>query len=283
MTVEIPQYHELMWPALEAIRALGGSATIQEMDEWVIEKEHFPEEVQAIPHGDGRQTEIEYRLAWARTHLKGIVAIVNSKRGVWALTDRGRTISEQEVRADTRAWRAQIMRHHNERVRSDEEAGEIEEHANDEDWRDRLIRRLLNLEPAAFERLCQRLLREAGFVNVTITGRSGDGGIDGVGVYRLSLVSFPTYFQAKRYKGSVAANVVRDFRGAMAGRGDKGLLVTTGSFTRDAIAESSRDGAPPIELIDGDRLSDLLKEFSLGVSTHMVEEVEVHEAFFDDI
>jgi restriction system protein len=181
VTVEIPQYHELMWPALEAIRALGGSATIQEMDEWVIEKEHFPEEVQAIPHGDGRQTEIEYRLAWARTHLKGIVAIVNSKRGVWALTDRGRTISEQEVRADTRAWRAQFIRRHNERVRADEETGEIEEHANDEDWRDRLIRRLLNLEPAAFERLCQRLLREAGFVNVTITGRSGDGGIDGVG------------------------------------------------------------------------------------------------------
>jgi len=125
VTVEIPQYHELMWPALEAIRALGGSATIQEMDEWVIEKEHFPEEVQAIPHGDGRQTEIEYRLAWARTHLKGIVAIVNSKRGVWALTDRGRTISEQEVRADTRAWRAQFIRRHNERVRADEETGEI--------------------------------------------------------------------------------------------------------------------------------------------------------------
>lgn len=283
MTTEIPQYHELMWPALEAIRALGGSATIQEMDEWVVEKEDFPEEVQAISHGDGRQTEIEYRLAWARTHLKAIGAIDNSKRGVWALTDKGRTIDDAAMREDTKAWRAEIVRRRNERIRASEESGEIDEQADDENWRDRLIRRLLELEPSAFERLCQRLLREAGFVNVTVMGRSGDGGIDGVGVYRLSLVSFPTYFQAKRYKGSVAANVVRDFRGAMAGRGDKGLLITTGSYTRDAVAESSRDGAPPIELIDGDRLADLLKEYSLGVSTQMVEQVEVHEGFFDDI
>lgn len=283
MAIEIPQYHELMWPALEAIRALGGSSTIQEMDEWVIEREGFPEEVQAVSHGDGRQTEVEYRLAWARTHLKGIGAIENSSRGVWALTDRGRAITEDKVREDTKAWRAEIMRRRHERLKAKGDEGDIEETDDDEDWRDRLIRRLLELDPAAFERLCQRLLREAGFVNVTVMGRSGDGGIDGVGVYRLSLVSFPTYFQAKRYKGSVAAHVVRDFRGAMAGRGDKGLLITTGSYTRDAVAESSRDGAPPIELIDGDRLADLLKEYGLGVSTRMVEEVEVHEDFFDDI
>lgn len=175
------------------------------------------------------------------------------------------------------------MRRRNERLKAKGDEADTEEDSDDEDWRDRLIRCLLELDPAAFERLYQRLLREAGFVNVTVTGRSGDGGIDGVGVYRLSLVSFATYFQAKRYKGSVAANVVRDFRGALAGRGDKGLLITTGSFTRDAIAESSRGGAPPIELIDGDRLGDRLKEYSLGVSTQMVEEVQVHEDFFDSI
>ncbi|MHB1986631.1 MAG: restriction endonuclease [Acidimicrobiales bacterium] len=126
-------------------------------------------------------------------------------------------------------------------------------------------------------------MREAGFVNVTVTGKSGDGGIDGVGVYRMSLVSFPVFFQCKRYKGSVTAGDVRNFKGAMLGRGEKGLLITTGTFTRDAQNEAVRAGAP-VELIDGDRLCDLLKEFNLGVevSERIEEVVTVVPGFFDD-
>ena len=153
------------------------------------------------------------------------------------------------------------------------------------DWKDQLIERLLAMPPDAFERLARRLLREAGFVSATVTGRSGDGGIDGIGVYRLSLLSFPVFFQCKRYRGSVRASAVRDFRGAMAGRGDKGLLITTGSFTREAKDEATRDGAPPIDLIDGDRLCDLLKEQGLGVkvTTRTIEDVGIEGAFFSDI
>ena len=141
---------------------------------------------------------------------------------------------------------------------------------------------MLEMPPDAFERLTQRLLREAGFRDVEVLGKTGDGGIDGVGVYRLSLVSFPIYFQCKRYKGSVSAGTVRDFRGAMAGRGEKGLLVTTGTFTRSAREESSRDGAPPVELIDGDDLCGLLREYELGVRTRIrqVEDVSVDPDFF---
>jgi restriction system protein len=137
----------------------------------------------------------------------------------------------------------------------------------------------------AFERLSRLLLREAGFVTATVTGRTGDGGIDGIGVYRLSLVSFPVFFQCKRYRGSVRASAVRDFRGAMAGRGDKGLLITTGTYTREAKAEATRDGAPPIDLIDGDQLCDLLKEHSLGVkvTTRTTEDVEIEGGFFDNV
>jgi restriction system protein len=132
--------------------------------------------------------------------------------------------------------------------------------------------------------LAQRILREAGFVNVTVTGKSGDGGIDGAGTYRISLVSFPVYFQCKRYKGVVTPNIVRDFRGAMAGRGEKGLLITTGSFTRDAQAEAVRDGAPPVELIDGDRLCDLLREYRLGVDIRqrIEEDISLDAGFFDE-
>lgn len=143
----------------------------------------------------------------------------------------------------------------------------------------------MKMRPEAFERLTRRLLREADFDSVSVTGKSGDGGIDGLGVYRLGLVSFPVLFQCKRYQGSVGAGAVRDFRGAMAGRGDKGLLITTGSFTGDAKKEATRDGAPPVDLIDGDRLCELLKRYDLGVrtTTRTVEDVTIDSGFFGEI
>ncbi|ABK51812.1 restriction endonuclease [Acidothermus cellulolyticus 11B] len=267
--VTIPQYHELMWPVLIALRKRGGSATIKEIYEQVVEDEHFSEEQQAVPTKDGRMSELEYRLHWARTHLKGIGAIQNSTRGVWSLTEKGQTITPEQMRRDTKAYRDELLR----RAKQKQPSNSATDQASDDEldsWKEQLIARLLRLPPHGFERLAQRLLREAGFVYVTVLGTSGDGGIDGVGVYRLSPVSFPVYFQCKRYKGSVTAGVVRDFRGAMAGRGDKVLLITTGSFTKDAQNEASRDGAPPVELIDGDRLCDLLRDYRLGVDVRGV-------------
>ena len=139
------------------------------------------------------------------------------------------------------------------------------------------------MEPTAFERLSQRLLRESGFIKVEITGRPSDGGIDGIGVLRMNLVSFQVLFQCKRWKGSVGAPVVRDFRGAMVGRADKGLIITTGSFTAEARKEATRDGAPAIDLLDGEALCNLLKERRLGLSVKQVEEVSVDANFFKGI
>lgn len=282
--LKIPNYHELMWPALQATKELGGSATVSEMNEHVVESAGITEDQQAVPHKDGRMSEVEYRLHWARTHLKGIGALENSARGVWAVTDRGRSMSEPEMRAANKAWRNTFRDRRAAQRSQAEAAGEDEEGEADGNWADQLVARLLQLSPEGFERLAQRMLREAGFTNVTVTGKSGDGGIDGMGTYRLSLVSFPVYFQCKRYKGTVSAGTVRDFRGAMAGRGEKGLLITTGSFTRDAQAEAARDGAPPVELIDGDRLCDLLKQYGLGVEvrTRVEEDVFVNASFFDE-
>jgi restriction system protein len=285
--LKIPQYHELMWPALQATKELGGSATVGEMNERAMASAGITEEQQAVPHGEeGRMSEVAYRLHWARTHLKGIGVLENSARGVWAVTDRGRSMREPDMRAATKAWRDSFReRRLARRASQAAAAGGGEEEAEAEGgWKDQLIARLLQLPPDGFERLAQRILREAGFVNVTVTGKSGDGGIDGAGTYRLSLVSFPVYFQCKRYKGTVTPGVVRDFRGAMAGRGEKGLLITTGSFTREAQAEATRDGAPPVELIDGDRLCDLLKEFRLGVDVRerIAEDVTVNPGFFDE-
>jgi len=150
-------------------------------------------------------------------------------------------------------------------------------------WRDQLLDCLLKMDPSAFERLCQRILRESGFVKVEVTGRSGDSGIDGIGVLRVNLLSFHVFFQCKRWKGSVGAPVIRDFRGAMVGRADKGLVITTGAFTVDAQREATRDGAPAIDLVDGETLCDLLKNLGIGVSTRQVEHVLIEQTAFSDI
>ena len=154
----------------------------------------------------------------------------------------------------------------------------------EESWHDALLFILREMPPDSFERLCQRLLRESGFVNVEVTGRSGDGGIDGYGLLRLGgLLSFRALFQCKRYSGNVVPSQVRDFRGAMIGRADKGLIITTGGFTREARLEAARDGAPPIDLIDGEQLIDKLKELGLGVRTELVENVQIDRDWFDAI
>jgi restriction system protein len=118
---------------------------------------------------------------------------------------------------------------------------------------------------------------------VLVTGRSGDQGIDGVGLARLGLLSFPTYFQCKRYENSVGSGAVRDFRGAMAGRGEKGVIITTGTFTPAARQEATRDGVPPIDLIDGDSFCDLLNSHQLGVKvqSRVVEDISIDEVFWE--
>ena len=281
-------------PTIEALRALGGSGAIQEINEKVIELEGYTDEQLAVMHGHGEKSEIEYRLVWARTNLKNLGAVTNSSRGVWALTEYGRTATESELVERDKTWRKELAVKRAEKLigqaaiepEGDEEVGVNASVDADEDWKVQLLRCLMEMPPDAFERLSQRVLREAGFVNVHVTGRPGDGGIDGTGIYRLSpLVSFPTFFQCKRYRGSVSPGHVRDFRGAMAGRGDKGLLITTGSFSKDARQEATRDGAQPIEMIDGDMLCDLLKQYELGVQTvpRIEEDITVRPDFFTDI
>ncbi len=283
----VPSYHELLWPTLRAVREIGDSGTIEEIVEKAIELEGFTEEQQAVLHGDGPRTQLEYRLAWARTYLKRMGALNNSERGVWSTTELGRMMTPEEVAARHSAYKAQLRdARRAKRLASAEQEDDLaEDESAPRSWKEQLLEVLFEVPPDSFERLARRLLREAGFVSATVTGKSGDGGIDGIGVYRLSLVSFPVFFQCKRYKGSVGAGAIRDFRGAMSGRGDNGLLITTGTFTGDAKQEATRDGAPPVDLIDGERLCDLLREHKLGVRTIVrhVEDVEVAPEFFSDL
>ena len=269
--IELPTFDKLMNPVMQALKQLGGSGTIEEINNKVSEIAGLSDEQLEILHDPdkGSQTEVEYRLAWARTYLKKYDLLENSSRGIWALTARGRQLDQvnpQVVRRFVQNQKKQTQ------VTVLPQANELAESDVEMSWRDELLATLLKMHPAAFERLIQRLLRESGFIQVEVTGQSGDGGIDGKGIMRLGgLLSFHVLFQCKRYKGSVSASQVRDFRGAMMGRADKGLLITTANFTKHAVKEATRDGASAIDLIDGDQLLDKLKELGLGVKTEKVE------------
>ena len=273
----VPQYNELFNPTLDALHRLGGSGSIREIAETVIENAGLPDAVVHQLHGEGPQTELKYRLAWARTYLKNYGLVENSQRGIWALTPLGRLQTSVNI--------ADVIKHTRSQSKPPEPPPPIPPiEISTDAWRGHLLSLLQNISPDAFERLCQRLLRESGFIEVKVTGRSGDGGIDGHGILRLAgLVGFPVFFQCKRYKGSVGAPLVQAFRGALAGRADKGLFITTGTFTREANREATREGVSPIDLIDGDLLIDKLKELRLGIETRQIEEVKINATFFKNI
>lgn len=283
MWSRVPTFDELIWPSLLAIRANGGSATITEHLDSLIEQQTVSEEIASVPHGNTGRTELEYRLAWSRTGLKRGGFLENSTRGVWTLTELGETATENDVHAAIARLRQgdSQRRKQAQAIRANELDGYVAEDGGD--WKSVLLQQLREISPDAFERLSQRILRESGFTKVEVTGRSGDGGIDGTGILQLSLMSFPVLFQCKRYQGTVGPGAVRDFRGAMMGRTDKGLIITTGSFSSEARKEATRDGAPPIELIDGDQLCEHLKKLKLGVTVELIESVEVQSDWFRQV
>ena len=284
----VPKYDEFFNPLLIAIKNLGGSASIPELEEEVIKNLHLTDKEIAEMH-DARRTKLEYNLAWARSYLKTYGLLDNSERGVWVLTSKGKEIQNVDQR-EVKRFAIELNRVKRAKTTETGSSKDVEDKAIEAEvvleqtWRSELLNRLLKLSPDAFERLCQRLLRESGFVEVKVTGRTGDGGIDGVGIVRLGgLLGFPILFQCKRYQGSVGSSTIRDFRGAMIGRADRGLVITTGTFSRDAKIEATRDGAPPIDLLDGEQLLDKLKELRLGVNVAMIEQVSVLPEFFNVI
>ncbi|UBF27602.1 restriction endonuclease [Kovacikia minuta CCNUW1] len=279
----VPTFDSMFIPTIQALQILGGSGTTEEIYDKVVQILNLPDKVLEIPHGSTSQSEVEYRLAWSRTYLKKYGLLQNSARGVWSLVSTSLNPDDLDAKEIVKAVRDTEK---SKAVPSDPTTETVEsiEALEELAWHQQLHKMLLTLEPSAFERLAQRLLRESGFIQVQVTGKSGDGGIDGVGIARINgFLSFHVLFQCKRYQGSVTAGQIRDFRGAMQGRTDKGLFITTGTFTRDAIKEATRDGAPPIDLIDGEQLVQRLKELGLGVKISVIESVEVDTDWFAKI
>jgi restriction system protein len=282
-TPSLPTFDAMLIPTIQALQILGGSGTTEEICDQVGQILGLSDEVLEIPHGSTTTSEVAYRLGWSRTYLKKYGLLQNSTRGIWSLlstTLNPDDLDPREIVKTVRDLEKQNKLLADSTTVAIEPTDSLEEIA----WQQQLHKTLLKLDPSAFERLTQRLLRESGFIQVQVTGKSGDGGIDGVGIARINgFLSFHVLFQCKRYQGSITAGQIRDFRGAMQGRTDKGLFITTGTFTREAIKEATRDGAPPIDLIDGEQLVQRLKELRLGVKIMMVESVEVDSDWFAKI
>ncbi|OHB85500.1 MAG: restriction endonuclease [Planctomycetes bacterium RBG_16_64_12] len=289
-----PEFLRFFIPVVEVLRELGGSGRSAEVTDLVIDRMNIPEEEEAVILKSG-QSRIYNQIAWARLYLVKAGLLDSSKRGVWSLTEKGRTA---ELTADfalqsCRETQSQIIEQRKQRGEAKaQEAGEVEEAEGAEEqididsvdtgnYRTELLNLLRSLSPEGFERLSQRLLRESGFQQVAVTGRSGDGGIDGHGILRINpLVSFKVLFQCKRYQGTVNVSDVRNFRGALQGRADKGIILTTGTFTTDAKKEAIRDGATPIELVDGDQLVEMFEDLQIGLVPRADFDID-HEFFVE--
>jgi len=279
-----PEFLRFVIPIVETLEELGSSGTSGEVTERVIERCEVPDADLAVTTSNG-QPKVRNQIGWARFYLAKAGLLDASQRGVWALTDAGRTakLDADRVYDLFRRVQKQFPRKPKPTSASASDSTDEELPESDvDDWRAELLETLRTLPPAGFERVCQRLLRESGFEQVIVTGRSGDGGIDGHGILAINpLVTFRVLFQCKRYRDqSVGSSQVRDFRGAMQGRADKGLILTTGSFTQEARKEAGRDGVPPIELVDSEKLIVMFERIELGLKPKQTYELDA--AFFDE-
>ena len=270
-------------PIIEVLKETGGSGTAAEVIDHVIEKMRIPESEQEVTLKGG-QTRVRNQIQWARFYLANAGYIDSSKRGVWSLTENGMSIDTTTFSTLEffKAVHKSFVKEKKPKELSKPLVGETEEEEIEPpDHRTNLLNLIKSLPPSGFERLSQRLLRESGFQKVVVTGKTGDGGIDGVGILQVNpFVSFNVLFQCKRYQGAVTPSQIRDFRGAMMGRADKGIIITTGTFTLEAKKEARRDGAPPIELVDGDTLVQMFEQQQLGLIPRTTYDVD--EKFFDD-
>lgn len=278
-----PEFIRFFRPILEVLRVLGGSGTASEIVDRSMEIAKVSEAEQEAVNKNGL-SRVKNQVHWARQYLVWSDYLDSSRRGVWSLTDKGSTVdlaafnsleifkAVQNARFNLKQGMKQSEPPTDEPVPDD---AEIKDH------RSALLDLIKSLSPGGFERLSQRLLRESGFQHVTVTGKSNDGGIDGIGTLQVNpFVSFNVLFQCKRYQGAVTPSQVRDFRGAMMGRADKGLIITTGTFTLEAKKEARRDGVPPIELVDGDILIDMFEKLELGLIPKR--DFDIDEKFFEE-
>jgi len=278
----LPAHVQFFLPILTILQKSGGSASSLELKDGLVTMLEISDDEleEKLKNGVSR---IDNMITWSKVYLvrEGLVDTSNSN--VWSLTEEGlrRQLTDEDVLKIFKKIHGGFISKknaHNKNTSTDEEELDLK---IDNEHREELLEILKTLPPAGLERLCQRLLRASGFIKVVVKGHSGDGGIDGEGILEINpLVSLKVIFQAKRYKDAVSPSLIRDFRGAMQGRAEKGIFITTGRFTREARNEAIREGVPPIELVDGDKLVQLFEQRQLGLKPKVVYQID--HSFFDE-
>ena len=274
----------LRWlgPLLDALRDLGDSGRPREVSDRIARNLNLSDDVldERMKSGGSK---FYNQVAWARQYLVWEGLLDSSLHGTWTLTEKGRAayITDAEAREIFLKWVAIHAANRKQRheVNNDDDASfstppEPESNAREELD---LLNTLRQLSPSGFERVCRELLRESGFENVEVTGGSADGGIDGYGTLEINpFVSFRVLFQCKRYaKGNLVSRPqVGDFRNTMIGRAEKGIIITTSGFSNAAIQEANREGAPQVELVDGEKLVEMFQRVELGVTKRTVYDVD---------
>jgi len=275
------RFSQYINPLLTALHGLGGSARPSEAFQKIANDLGKKDEDRLDLNKSG-QVRYENDIQWARFYLVRAGYIDKSRRGVWSLTEKGWSnpvLDEREIEDLVRNRLAE--NHHASAIEQNSET-ESPPDIPQQSYREQARSILTTMAPTNFEVFCQRLLREAGFVEVTVTKQSGDGGIDGIGRLMLNaIISQPVFFQCKRYQGTVGSPEVRNFRGAIEGRDGRGLFITTGRFTDEAQKEAIRPGAIPIELIDFDRLLQLMEKLEVGLIAEKTYAID--QRFFQDI
>jgi restriction system protein len=270
-----PEFLKYINPVLTTLQANGGAGNSSDIIEKIIDSLGITD-VELEEVTSNGQSRIRNQIQWARFYLFKAGLIDNAQRGIWRLTNEGleRNLTDDDVYTLFKGVQESVKKSptitpKKLELKFEDTATEDEEHSIG------LLNLIQNLPAVGFEKLCKRLLTEIGIKDITITGGSGDQGIDGKGIVKLNdVVSLNLVFQCKRYKETVSPHHVRDFRGAMQGRGEKGLIITTGRFTKEAKNEASRDGVTPIELIDGDRLVELFEKHHLGLKPVIIFEID---------
>jgi restriction system protein len=268
-----PQFLDYTIPLINVLKENGGSGNASEIIDKVIEKLNIPDNIvaEALPSGESR---VRNRIQWARFYLAKAGLIDTQKRGQWQLTQEGYDITLTSDLVYELFKKIHKLFESNTKKTKEKSEDLDNEIVEDEEHSVVLLNILKGLKPDGFEKICKRLLTEIGIHDIVITGQSGDMGIDGIGLIKLNdVVNFNIVFQCKRYKEVVGPHHIRDFRGAMQGRADKGLMISTGRFTQEAKKEASRDGVPPIELIDGEKLVSLFEKYKLGLKSVIVYEI----------
>lgn len=230
------------------------------------------------------------RVQWARQRLLINGELDGSVRGVWKITGKGKARIEREWSS----WRPAyselspagasaetILKRESQDEENPQEAFDDALDKLNENLQTEILNVLLIIDPPLFESIIGQLLEKMRYGNPEVTGRSGDGGIDGTcSLDALGLVKL--HFQAKRWKNQVGAREIRDFIGGIQTfRGEYGIFVTTSDFTKDAIETAKRSGK--VRLVDGQEMAKLMIKHGLGVDKTPVHVAKIDRDYFEGL